>query len=291
MRAHFNTIALMAKLKTEEVADTLRALITHLQALNKKILIEKETTKIIPDCSLPAIRLDKMLKNQCELIIVVGGDGSLLHAAHAAAMQDIPVLGVNRGFLGFLTDILPNKLNKINSIFTGNYIEEQRFLLTASITTSTHHVFNSIALNDFVILSSNAGQMIEFSVFIDEEFMCGYRADGIIISTPTGSTAHALSGGGPILYPELEAIVLLPMFSHNLSSRPIVIKSSSSIKIVLNDNCGDNYSISCDGKIHVLAPNNNAIVIKKAEKKLRLLHPTDYNYFETLRSKLHWERR
>lgn len=291
MREKFNTIALMGKLKTDEVADTLYALITHLTALNKKILIEKETLSIIPDCKLPAINRNKLLPAGCELLIVVGGDGSLLHAAHAAATQDIPVLGINRGFLGFLTDILPNNLHKINAILDGNYIEEHRFLLTTTIASDSKRINSEYALNDIVILSTVAGQMIEFSVFIDDEFMCGYRADGIIISTPTGSTAHALSGGGPILHPELEAIVLLPMFSHNLSSRPIVIKSNSTIKIVLDENHPANYNISRDGHLHLLAANKNTLLIKKAEKKLRLLHPTDYNYFETLRSKLHWERR
>jgi NAD+ kinase len=278
----------MGRQQTKGVVETLNTLIDYLQKHNINIIIEKETSIMMSAHDLPTIDREQ-LQGKCDLIIVVGGDGSLLNAAHFAAPQNIPVLGVNRGRLGFLTDIRPNEIDNIGKILQGTYNEELRFLLNANIQHKNHTIAQKLALNDVVLLPSDINRMIEFSIHIDKQFVCSHRADGMIIATPTGSTAHALSGGGPILHPGLDAIVLLPMFPHTLSSRPIVVKGDSDIEIIMAEECKACPNISCDGQELIPIPSGGKININKHKNLLRLIHMTDYNYYETLRGKLHWE--
>jgi NAD+ kinase len=287
----FKTIALISKRCADGVSETLIALIKYLEAKKINVTIEKETANMLRDCGFKKNKHIASFsdKDKCDLVIVVGGDGSLLHAAKIAVDQNIPVLGVNRGTLGFLTDINPDNIKDIGKILQGNYIEESRFLLTATIKQKHHIINQSIALNDIVLLPSDINRMIEFSIYINDLFVCTHRADGMIVATPTGSTARALSGGGPILQPGLDAIVLLPMFPHNLSSRPIVVKGESHIEIIVDKNCNVHPNISCDGQKLVSVPNGGKIDIKKHTNRLRLIHLKDYNYFQTLRTKLKWE--
>ncbi|MCK4869693.1 MAG: NAD(+) kinase [Gammaproteobacteria bacterium] len=288
MPAAFKSIALIGRAQTEGVTTTLNALIGFLKERNINIVLEEETAQLIKRDDLPAVNRDKLGGN-CDLIIVVGGDGSLLNAAHAAADQNLPVVGINRGSLGFLTDICPDDIEDIDKILAGDYTEEQRFLLKARISNGSNQVVEKIALNDVVLLPSEINRMIEFSVFIDNQFVCTHRADGMIVATPTGSTAHALSGGGPILHPRLDALMLLPMFPHTLSSRPIVVTCDSHIELVMAEHCKAAPNISCDGKKLIPIPDCGKVSIKKHTNSLRLIHLKDYNYYETLRGKLHWE--
>jgi NAD+ kinase len=283
----FNKIVLMARRLNDGVLDTLDALAVYLEKQGVKVSLEKETAEMYPNSKFQLIDSQNLAKNS-DLIIVVGGDGSLLNASHVAAPNDIPVLGINRGTLGFLTDIRPDEINSIGEILRGNYIEESRFLLSTIIDASTEE---KLALNDVVLLPSEVNHMIEFAVYIDDQFVCLHRADGLIVSTPTGSTAHALSGGGPILHPNLNAIVLQPMFPHTLTSRPIVVSGESQIKIIptKKDHAGQN--ISCDGQKLIPVRIGGEINIKKYTKQLRLIHLPSYNYYGTLRGKLHWENR
>ncbi|MBN2689160.1 MAG: NAD(+) kinase [Gammaproteobacteria bacterium] len=283
----FNKVALIGRRHTDGVVETLTTLINHLKDKNIKTVLEEETAKILPNTKLTQINRDELSLN-AELLIAVGGDGSMLAAARIAANQKLPVVGINRGKLGFLTDITPNELEKIDQILNGDYCEEERFLLHAKISEQTSTMYEEVALNDIVLLPSEMNRMIEFSVYIDNQLMCDYRADGLIVATPTGSTAHALSGGGPILHPGLDAIVLLPMFSHNLSSRPIVIHGNNNIEIKMSEDCHATPNISCDGHRLIPITDCGKINIKKYTKKLRLIHLTDYNYYDTLRQKLHW---
>jgi len=230
--------------------------------------------------------------------------------------QGKPVLGVNRGRLGFLADIHPGELyTKIGEILDGNYFEETRFLLTSFETGSSslndsqkkttiphsaqeskrvskHQTKNGIklgdALNDIVLLPGEFAHMIEFSVYVNDQFICTQRADGLIVTTPTGSTAYALSGGGPILHPALDAIALVPMFPHTLSSRPIVVAGNSRIEIVISKDNETSPRISCDGEARIPILPGHQVQIHKKAQELRLVHPMDYNYFQTLRTKLHW---
>lgn len=288
MENSFKNIVLIGRRHTEGVTDTLEEIINYLKARNINIILEKETAVMLMGHNLPVLARDN-LKGNCDLIITVGGDGSLLTAGRIAADQDIPVVGVNRGTLGFLTDIAPDEINKIGELLDGKYIEEQRFLLKARVQHESHTITQGTALNDVVLLPSETNRMIEFTVSINDQFVCVHRADGMIVATPTGSTAHALSGGGPILHPSLDAIVLLPMFPHNLSSRPIVVKSDSNIEVIIGEECKARPNISCDGQDLIPIPAGGKINIQKYEHKFSLLHLSDYNYYETLRGKLHWE--
>ncbi|CAL7962801.1 NAD kinase [Gammaproteobacteria bacterium] len=287
MRSVFKSVAIIGRQNTVDTRKTLSNLIKHLQSKKINIALEHDTAKILPSYKLPVIPREELHDN-CELIIVVGGDGSLLSAARIAARQDLPIIGINRGKLGFLTDIAPDNITKIDAILAGNFYEEQRFLLATEMCGHDKVIIRNIALNDIAFLSYIAGHMIDFSVHVDQHFLCNYHADGLIIASPTGSTAHALSGGGPILHPALEAVVLVPMLSHNLNSRPIVIKSDSTIKVAFNNANTTDLLVRCDGQVQTML-HGSSIKIKKAKEKLRLLHPTDYSYFETLRTKLHWE--
>ena len=288
MKLKFKSVAIIGRQSSFDGTRILQILIKHLQKKKVKVFLEKDTASILPNCKAPIVEREN-LKNNCDLIIAVGGDGSLISAARVAARQDLPVVGINRGFLGFLTDITPKNISKIDEVLRGEFIQEKRFLLSAKMGTQNKTIAQNLALNDVVLFSYATGHMIEFAVYVDKEFLCNYRADGLIVATPTGSTAHALSSGGPILHPTLENIVLVPVLSHNLSSRPIVIDSKSKIEIVFDRSNPTDLLVLCDGQTQTMMQ-GGVIKISKAKEKLRLLHPKDYNYFETLRTKLHWEK-
>ncbi len=228
---------------------------------------------------------DQQIPAIIDLMIVIGGDGSLINAAHCALPRNLPVLGINRGRLGFLTDIHPTELSKIGDVLAGNYFAEKRFLLNATHENTPL----GIALNDVVLLPGDSTQLIEFDIHINDQFMCQQRADGLIIATPTGSTAYALSGGGPILHPHLNAIVLVPMFPHTLSSRPIVVEGDAKIELFIRNQNETSPCISCDGQHRIKVEPGSRISITKHENTLQLIHPKNYGYFETLREKLGWQ--
>ena len=270
---------------TDGFAHTLNTLVDFLREKNVALSIETETAAALPNNSLPTVSINQ-LNGHCDLMIVIGGDGSLLHAAHSAVEQDIPVIGINRGSLGFLTDIAPNDISaQLGDVLAGNFREESRFLLSASLENGP----SQVALNDVVLVPGNIAQMIEFEITIDGEAVSQQRADGLIIATPTGSTAYALSGGGPIIHPALDALVLVPMFPHTLSSRPIVVAASSTIAVTIASHMKTNPSISCDGSQSIPVPAGTCFTIAKLPRALKLIHPIAYNYYETLRSKLKWE--
>lgn len=290
MTAPFKTIGIIARVKNPLVKDTLNALTDYLLSLQQNLLIETETAESLINTSLPTIAREDLGK-QCDLLIVVGGDGSLLNAAHAVVNDQIPVLGINRGSLGFLTDILPSQLEKIKEILAGKYVIEKRFLLTASIESQGTLLGTDDALNEVAILPDSVPHMIEFEIYIDDKFVCSQDSDGLIIATPTGSTAYALSGGGPILHPQLDAMVLVPMFPHSLNNRPIVIEGNREISIIISPNNSSSPRISCDGRAYITTPPGSRINVRKKAETLHLIHPLDYNYYETLRSKLHWGKK
>ncbi len=272
------------------VVNTLQALAEYLDKRQHKVFLDLEAAKEMQTQHYPALSLTELGK-QCDLIIVVGGDGSLLNAARCAAPFGKAVLGINRGRLGFLTDIHPDHLEeKVEQVLQGNYITESRFLLSTTLEADGKMMQLDNALNDVVLMPGDIPHMIEFMITVNDQFVCKQRADGLIITTPTGSTAYALSGGGPILHPKLDAIALVPMFPHTLSSRPVVIASDSNIEIFITKNNECSPRLSCDGHKRVTIPANSKLHIKKYEKPLTLIHLKDYNYFETLRTKLGWEQ-
>ena len=290
MTSTFNTIGILGRVKNPGVRETLKALIQFLQTLPQTILVEAETAEPLNDVSLKTISREEIGK-QCDLLIVVGGDGSLLHAAHAIVEHETPVIGINRGSLGFLTDIHPTELSKIKSILDGEFHLEKRFLLSTSVKLDDTLLGTDVALNEVAIIPDIVPHMIEFEIYIDNQFVCSQDSDGLIIATPTGSTAYALSGGGPILHPQLDAIVLVPMFSHSLNMRPIVIEGNRNIDIIISPNNGTSPRLTCDGRTHLNIPPGSRISVCKNAHSLHLIHPVDYNYYEALRSKLHWGKK
>lgn len=285
----FQKIILMGRPGIEGVAETLHELTNYLTSLNIEIAIEEVTSTIMGEHPFTVISNKDSLV-QYQLMIVVGGDGSLLHAAHIALSRNIPVLGINRGRLGFLTDINPKDLYKVGEVLRGKYQEELRFLLDAKLYHHGTLLHQGVSLNDVVLIPGDIPQMIEFEIYINKVFVCSQRADGIIIATPTGSTAYALSGGGPILQPQLNAVVLVPMFPHTLTNRPIVIDGNDKIEIFISKNNEISPHVSCDGQSRVIIPAGGVINIQKNNQLLRLIHPLDYSYFKTLREKLDWQK-
>ena len=290
MNAAFNVIGIFGRVKNQGVIETLEALVQYLESLNKELVIETETALLL-DCPQIKVVPRHEISKHCELLIVVGGDGSLLNAAHAVVERQIPVLGINRGRLGFLTDILPLELEKIGPILNGHYRCEERFLLTARVEKDNELIGKSDALNEVAMIPDTVPHMNEFEVYVNDQFVCSQDSDGIIVATPTGSTAYALSGGGPIIHPELDAVVIVPMFPHTLSMRPWVIHGNSKLRIVISPENTATPRLTCDGQAFINTPAGSVIHIEKKEKHLRLVHPLDYDYYASLRSKLHWGRK
>lgn len=288
--SQFKVIGIFGRVKNPGIIETLKALIQFLQSRDQEFLVETETAEALNDNSLKKVDRQE-LSRRCNLLIVVGGDGSLLHAAHCIVKDEIPVLGINRGRLGFLTDILPKELDKIGEILEGRFTLEKRFLLSAKVEHGGKLLGQSDALNEAALIPDLIPHMNEFEIFIDNQFVCSQDSDGVIIATPTGSTAYALSGGGPILHPQLDAIVIVPMFPHTLSLRPIVIEGNQRITIAITPNNTATPRLSCDSQVFINTPPNSLITIEKKPRRLHLIHPLQYDYYHTLRSKLHWGRK
>jgi len=285
----FRRIALMGRHHTNHIGDTLLALYEFLTAQHYPVVCDPETAARM-SCAIQTVPLDT-LHEHADLLIVVGGDGSLLQAAKIAVAQSLPVLGVNRGRLGFLTDIYPQELEIITQVLQGDYQEERRFLLQSEIRHQNTALSRIEALNEIVLSPGNVSHMIDFEINVDGQFVCDLRADGLIVATPTGSTAYALSGGGPILHPALNAMVLVPMFPHTLSNRPLVISSDSQLRIDITLNNEAVPFVSGDGQKRTPIALGDSLTIQKAQQALRLIHPRSYQYFQTLRSKLGWQNK
>ena len=286
--SHFSKIGLIGRRDSEATQYSLRRLIRFIEKRGAELFLEEDTSSELPDSGLPIKTRSDMAK-LCDLIIVVGGDGSLLAAARAFAGHNVQLLGINRGRLGFLTDISPEQIEyKVAEVLEGHFVKEERFLLSSTVLRDDKKIAEDLALNDVVIHPGKFIRMIETELFINDDFVCRQRADGLIVSTPTGSTAYALSGGGPIMHPSLNAIALVPMYPHTLSSRPIVVSADDLIKIFISHSNNLSPHISCDGQVHVVSQPGDMIEVKKSPKKLQLIHPVGHNFFQICRSKLGW---
>ena len=284
----FKTIGLIGRRDSESTQYSLKRLISFLEKKQVKLLMDQETSSALPDCVLEVVPRGNLSK-LCDLVIVVGGDGSLLGAARSFSGHPVKLLGINRGRLGFLTDISPDDIEyKVAEVIEGNFDLEERFLLSSTITRDGKLISENVALNDVVLHPGKFIRMIEFELFIDGEFVCRQRSDGLIVSSPTGSTAYALSGGGPIMHPSLDAVVLVPMNPHTLSSRPIVVSASSNIRIIVTQTNQLSPHVTCDGQTHVVTQPGDLIDIKKSDARLQLIHPVGHNFYEICRSKLGW---
>lgn len=292
--SEFKKIAVMGRLGSERVAQTLLRLGEVLCQFDVRVRFDDNLQNLFHQPLWKQAEFAP-IQNQggwADLFIVVGGDGTLLGAARELVEFDTPLLGVNRGRLGFLTDIMPEQLeHDLCAVFAGHYLREDRFLLQAMIEREGQIIDQGTALNDVVLHSGPSIRMLEFDLLIDEQFVYRQRSDGLIVATPTGSTAYALSAGGPLMQPGLEAIALVPMFPHSLSSRPLLVTDLAKIRIDTNPNPEQTPSVSCDAQNHLKLHAGDRLLIEKHHRKLHLLHPSHHNYYETCRTKLGWGSR
>ena len=293
MSKTFKTVGIIGKHGDPHAGGTLDELIRYLKTHQIQILLDEISLETVADLAEGDGIVDRpTLGKRCDLVIVVGGDGTLLNAARSLVDYEVPLLGINLGRLGFLADVTPSDLTKtLDQIFAGNYQEEQRTLLYARVLRNGKQINESAAFNDVVVHTCNVARMIEYEVHIGGQFVNIARSDGMIVSTPTGSTAYALSGGGPILHPSLNALVLVPICPHTMSYRPIVVDADSTIEIVVSEDNQARAQCTCDGQIDLGLENGDRVIIEKRKNPIRLIHPPEYNYYGILRAKLHWGKR
>jgi NAD+ kinase len=288
MRFPFKTIALIGKYKTPAITEPLLRLATFLSGKGVTVVVDSITAEHIKENPYRILPLGKM-EGVIDLAIVLGGDGTMLNIARTLAPFGIPLVGVNQGRLGFLTDIsLDTMKQTIETMLEGKFVTEQRMLLATRVFRDEKEIFYSLALNEVAVHRDNASNMLEFEVRIDGEYLYNQRADGLIVSTPTGSTAYALSSGGPILHPGLDVIELVPVCPHTLSNRPIVVKSESVIEILLHRT--SYVRVRFDSHGHFDLQGTDRIEVTRYPTPIRLLHPVGHSYYHTLREKLLWNK-
>ena len=293
MSGKFKKIGIIGKFRDESVGNTIQTLYDFLIERGHEVLLDEVSAMVLPELDIPVGDRDE-LGEHSDLVIVVGGDGTFLNAARTLNDYRVPLLGINLGRLGFLTDIHSEKMRgRLGAILDGEYVEEERFLLHGRFEYDSGEgkIASSDAFNDIVVHKGHVARMIELDLYINGQYVNTQRADGLIVSTPTGSTAYALSGGGPILHPRLDAIVLVPICPHTMSQRPIVIDGDSDIEIRVSDNNHGDALVTCDGQLNVDLSIGDSVRITKKKTPVHLIHPADYNYYEILRAKLHWGHR
>jgi NAD+ kinase len=284
----YKTIGLIGKPHHEGAKATIEVLCKYLQQNGYNVAVETSVAQSINNENLAVLSLTE-IGEHADLAIVVGGDGYMLGAARVLACYDIGVIGVNRGNLGFLTDLAPDTvIEQLEEILQGKSRSEERFIIEAEVYRHGKLKSSNSAVNEAVLHAGKVASMIEFEVYIDDSFMFTQRSDGLIISTPTGSTAYSMSAGGPILTPNLNALTLVPMFPHTLTSRPIVVDGDSEIKLILATDNQQHLQVSCDGHVILSVMPGDEVIIKKSESSIQLIHPLDHDYFNVLRSKLNW---
>jgi NAD+ kinase len=284
--------ALVTRFADERVGESARALAAHLRARGLAVLAPAEEH---PRLDLESVQFvdDETLAQSADLVIAIGGDGTLLYAARLVAPRGTPLLGINRGRLGFLTDIMPDDmLAGVDAALAGECSRDERQLLRAELhRESDQTVLTGLALNDVVLQTSKSGQLIDYDTWIDGHFVNSHGGDGLVVASATGSTAYALSCGGPIIEPSLEVMVLTPICPHTLSDRPIVVSARSRIEMQVLARPETHAEVTCDGRVlNRLAPGDRLFVTTEG-RRITLLHPKGYDYFRLLRSKLNWGRR
>ena len=284
----FRRVAIVGRTGSSHVVDSLNIVVSALNTAGAELVFEERTAAMLS-------RSDGVPRTTVgcgvDLVVVVGGDGSILGVARDVAHSGVPVLGVNRGGLGFLADIAPDQIaEKVAQVMAGDYRVEERFLLEASVRQNGDAVGVGVALNDVVVHAGSMSRMMDFQLFIDGEFIYEQRSDGLIISTPTGSTAYALSAGGPILHPRLDAVEIVPMFPHTLTSRPLVVNGDSVIGVRIGD-AAATPKVSCDSQVDFALGPNDEVRIVKHRDPLRLAFPVGHSFYESCRSKLDWATR
>ncbi|MBA0014006.1 MAG: NAD kinase [Nitrosomonadaceae bacterium] len=286
MTTLFKTIALIGKQKNSEIVSPLLRLGQYLQDRGTEVLLDCVTASEVVAKNYPVLAIEE-IGARADLAIVLGGDGTMLNIARKLAPFDVPLVGINQGHLGFLTDLsIETMLESVGNMLDGSYVTERRMLLSAQVIRSEVSVFSAIALNDVTVNRGSGGNMIEFEVRINGEYVYSLRADGLIVATPTGSTAYALSSGGPILHPSLDLIALVPVSPHTLSNRPIVVGPEAVVEILIHRTA--DARVHSDSHFHFDLQENDKVVVTRSNHTVRLLHSADHSYYRMLREKLGW---
>lgn len=284
--------ALVTRFADDRVGESASLLARHLRARGLEVMAPEEER---PRLALDDVQFvdDETLAQHADLVIAIGGDGTLLYAARLVAPRGTPLLGINRGRLGFLTDIMPDDmLAGVDAALADECTRDERQLLRAELhRRSDGVVLQGLALNDVVLQTSKSGQLIDYDTWIDGHFVNSHGGDGLVVASATGSTAYALSCGGPIVEPSLEVMVLTPICPHTLSDRPIVVSARSRIELELVERPEAHAEVTCDGRVLGRLPPGDRLIITTEERRITLLHPKGYDYFRLLRSKLNWGRR
>ncbi|MFN3543571.1 MAG: NAD kinase [Thiobacillus sp.] len=289
MQTPFHTVGLVGKPDNRDMESSVRALAAFLKTRGHTVLLACQTADHLGITDYPTRTLHD-LAAQSDAVVVLGGDGTMLSIARELAPHGAPLIGINQGRLGFLTDItVEDMFDAVAEILSGQYVAEERILLNGQIRRGGERVFEATAFNDVVLGKGGSGRLIDLEIAINSEFVYGQRADGLVVTTPTGTTAYALSAGGPIVHPTLEAVALVPICPHTLSARPIVVSSHSRIELHLT--YADDARVHFDGQLHFDLKSGDHVWITRASRPVTLLHPHSYSYYDTLRQKLHWGKK
>jgi NAD+ kinase len=288
MQKPIRTCALVGRFQDARVAECVLALLPLLQSRQVSIVGLDDSTAASAPAGITILPASQLIE-RADIVIAIGGDGTLLYAAGLVAEHDIPLLGINRGRLGFLTDVLPQDMERsIDAVFAGDCVADARVLLQARLRSPDGLVAERFALNDIVFNRLETGRMLNFETRIDGQYVNSHAGDGLVVATSTGSTAYALSCGGPIVNPRVNVLVVAPICPHTLSDRPIVIPGDSRIEIRLLSQTAATAQVTCDASVLGELKPGGQLEILPAGKSVTLLHPPGYDYFRLLRSKLHW---
>jgi NAD+ kinase len=291
MSVVFNTVGVIGKRREPAVKPVLIAICEALKTLGRTVLVDDLHADVAQQCGVEATSRAN-LASRCQLAVVAGGDGTLLDAGRSLAKHGVPLLGVNQGRLGFMVDVNPDELiPALTAVLAGDYVTDERQLLATRIQRDGADIFIfAPAVNDVVIRNFASIRMLEFETWLGSSFISQHRADGLIVSSPTGSTAYSLSGGGPVIHPAVRALALVPICPHTLTDRPIVVPAQQPVKIVLRGPEEGKATVTCDGQLSEPLLPGDAVIVEPAPMPLQLLHPRQYDYFNVLRDKLHWGR-
>jgi NAD+ kinase len=289
MTPHFQTLALVGRFDDPRVTDAMVAIAAHAIGRGATVLVDR-AGGVAFDSPVERVA-ESEFAARADLLVAVGGDGTMLHAARLAVGYGVPLLGINRGRVGFLADISSEQtLDGLEDVLAGRYTRDERRLLAAELHSPSGDVRRATALNDVVMQKWDTGRMLDFETWIDGRYVNTHGADGLVAATSTGSTAYALSCGGPIIHPTLDALVLAPISPHTLSDRPIVVSRESSVEIRLVSRSVIKAQVMCDAVLLGDLEPDGRLTVGPAAERVTLLHPPGYDYYRILRSKLHWGR-
>lgn len=286
MKSQFRHVALIGKYQAQGSRSALESIALFLSSQGCDVSIEQDTASNTGLTQYPILDVAGIGAN-CDLALVVGGDGTMLGIGRLLAQFGVPLIGINQGRLGFITDIAFEDFQTVlGPMLRGEFEEDRRWMMRAKVVRDGHCVFTSTAMNDVVVNRGATAGMVELRVEVDGRFVANQRADGLIIATPTGSTAYALSAGGPLLHPSIAGWILVPIAPHNLSNRPIVLSDSGEITVEIV--AGRDASANFDMQSLASLQHGDRITVRRSDHQMLFLHPKGWSYFDTLRKKLHW---